>query len=150
MGTGNESMQGMKGGKCNGIDVCGIGGIGACSVGWYQWVAGTMDVFAFYIGVTSVIVSHSLLGWGLGRCVSFVVCIVVQGVVLGMIIVAGAMWLGLVAMGVSKLICLCSLGSYTNHFLCIEESNYNNNCISLLIPMCHNVRYCFKHNIKQF
>ena len=61
-----------------------------------------------------MMVSHSLLGWGLGRCVSFVVCIVVLvvvlGVVLDLIFVAGAMWLGLVAMGVSKLICLGSFG----------------------------------------
>ena len=29
---------------------------------------------------------------------------------------------------------------YTNHFLSIAEINYNNNCISQIIPMCHYVR----------
>ena len=47
-----------------------------------------------------MIVSYSLLGWGLGRCVSFVVLGVVLSVVLGLISVAGAMLLGFVAMGV--------------------------------------------------
>ena len=44
----------------------------------------------------------SLLGWGLGRCASFAVCVVV----LGLVFVAGATWLGLVAMGGSELVCL--------------------------------------------
>ena len=43
-----------------------------------------------------MIVSYSLLGWELGRCASIVVCIVVLVVVvLGLIFVAGAMWLGM-------------------------------------------------------
>ena len=47
MGSSIESMQGVKGGKCSGIEVlgCDIGVTGACSVGWYWWVAGTMEVF---------------------------------------------------------------------------------------------------------
>ena len=71
-----------------------------------------MEVFALaaFFNGSDMMVSYSLLGWGPGRCVSFVVCIVVVGVLLSLIFVAGTKWLGLVAMGFSKLVCLAGFG----------------------------------------